>query len=251
MSAEIVNTETGEIGEVGATLVPINTTTISRQAPAIQELAVSGYLEQARDWLATAVEMTGPEQIAAAKAQVATAAEATKQLGLSKEIQEDAAEMVRRAEWSLRKAIKRGQESGEVTDRSHGAAVRDNTFSSDVDKVSPRSFFNSHKEYEDANAMGELDADQFEAVLAEAKGEGNLSRANVARKARARSGAPSPAPIGSAERNHQEAEVINAFASIVRRSLTPKNISTLSPKAKQKLVAILRDALDSLEGSDS
>lgn len=174
------------------TLIPINTNTLARQSTAIQEMAVSSYLEQARDWLATAVEQTGPEQIAGAKAQIATAAEATKQLGLSKEIQDDAAEMVRRAEWSLRKAIKKGQEAGEITDRSHGAAVRDDTLSPEEEKISPRSLFNSHKEYEDANAMGELTEDQFNEVIAEAKDEGNLSRANVARKAREKKSRETP-----------------------------------------------------------
>ncbi|MGA4670049.1 hypothetical protein ACPCG0_09675 [Propionibacteriaceae bacterium Y1923] len=45
-------------------------------------------------------------------------AEATKQLGLSKEIRDDATEMVRRAEYALGKAIRKGQAEGTVTSRA-------------------------------------------------------------------------------------------------------------------------------------
>src|SRR5690606_26145710 len=100
------------------TAVDYTTGEIVPAAPAQpSEVAITGYLQQARDWLATAVEQTGPEQIAMAKAQIATAAEAAKQLGLSKEIREDAAEMVRRAEYALGKAIRKGQAEGTVVSR--------------------------------------------------------------------------------------------------------------------------------------
>lgn len=45
---------------------------------------------------------------------IATVAETSKQLGLSKEIKQDAEVMVRRAERSLGKAIREGQERGEI-----------------------------------------------------------------------------------------------------------------------------------------
>lgn len=156
---------------------------------ASSEVAVTSYLAQARDWLSRAVDETGPEQIAAAKAEIATAAEATKQLGLSKEIQEDAAEMVRRAEWALRRAQKKAQESGEM--RSRQTNLRNQPARSDGFSTStPREQFASAPEYRDALAMGELTEPEFEEVLTEAKAEGNLSRANVARKAREKSGKP-------------------------------------------------------------
>lgn len=168
---ETVNYSTGEI----ATVDPSS------------EVAVTGYLQQARDWLATAVESTGPEQIAAAKAEIATAAEATKQLGLSKEIQDDAAEMVRRAEWALRKATKRAQDEGTIAKRGDslipGARTRGHADTSSSEPLpSPKSFFNSQAEYEDAVTMGEAEEHEFEAALSEARAEGNLSRANVVRK---------------------------------------------------------------------
>lgn len=176
-------------------LVPLNTSAASLMSVAAQELAVSGYLEQARDWLATAVEKTGPEEIASAKAQIATAAEATKQLGLSKEIQEDAAEMVRRAEWALRKATQKAQEAGEMATRE--ANLRNNSRNDGTSTTTlpkPRDLFASESEYRDALAMGDLDEDEFNEVIAEAKDEGNLSRANVAKKAREKKECELPAP---------------------------------------------------------
>jgi hypothetical protein len=162
-------------------LVPIDPT---------NAVAVTDYLTKARDWLATAVENTGPEQIAAAKAEIATASEATKQLGLSKEIQHDAAEMVRRAEWTLRKATKKAQESGAVRSRETNLQHNPRSVGTSTSPLpSPRDFFATEVEYRDSLAMGELEAAEFEEVLAEAKAEGNLSRANVAAKAREKAGA--------------------------------------------------------------
>lgn len=225
------------------TLVPIDATS---------ELAVSDYLTKCRDWLATCVEMTGPEQIAAAKAEIATAAEATKQLGLSKEIQLDAQEMVRRAEYALGKAIRKGQSEGEVR--------RQGQRNSDGDKYrdlpSPTDF--APKKDLDANGSGiyhlsdGVGPQTFDDAIERAKAEGNLSRANVARKIIGKSDHPAePAPAGTTERAHQEAELINAFGSIVRRSLTPKNVATLTPKAKRRLISILNDALNTLQETSS
>lgn len=226
------------------TLVPIDTTSA---------VAVSDYLTRARDWLSTAVEMTGPEQIAAAKAEIATAAEASKQLGLSKEIQDDAREMVRRAEYALRKAVTKAQAAGEVGVRGDslipGGPAGKPARPTSSDKPSPVSFFGGKDEYEDANAMAALTSDEFNEVIDAAKAEGNLSRANVARKAREKS-APEPAPAGTTERRHQEAELINSFGAIVRRAITRKHVATLSPKAKERLISILEQAIQTLKEND-
>lgn len=139
------------------------------------ELAVTSYLQQARDWLAQAVETTGPEQIANAKAEIATAAEATKQLGLSKEIQLDAQEMVRRAEFALGKAIRKGQAEGTIHARGHVDPHRV--------KTSVSEFFPGGKTMQETYAMTDgVDSADFEAALDEARHEGQLSRANVVRK---------------------------------------------------------------------
>jgi hypothetical protein len=60
-----------------------------------------------------------------------------------------------------------------------------------------------------------------------------------------------PVAAGSTERAHQEAELVNAFGSIVRRSLTPKNVATLTPKARARLISILNDALNTLQETSS
>jgi len=177
-------------------LIPVDTT---------NAVAVSDYLSKARDWLATAVEMTGPEQIAAAKAEIATAAEATKQLGLSKEIQLDAVEMVRRAEYALGKAIRKGQAEGTVA--SHGGPGRRSSSASPT-LISPSQFASKQELsgaghgqpgiYHLTDGIGE---ETFEAAIEAAKAEGNLSRANVARKVAGESASPKRAPLPDAARN--------------------------------------------------
>lgn len=54
----------------------------------------------------------------------------------------------------------------------------------------------------------------------------------------------------STERNHQEAELVNAITSIVRPLLNPRNVSNLSPKARQLIVERLENAITSLKGTD-
>lgn len=229
------------------TLAPIDAT---------NEVAVSDYLTRARDWLSTAVEMTGPEQIAMAKAEIATAAEATKQLGLSKEIQLDAQEMVRRAEYALARSIRKGQAEGTV--RSQGVGSKDNLSPGRTELPSPYDFAGKHELHGTGGRpgiynLGEAEPEDLDEAIDAAKAEGNLSRANVARKAQERSGKSSPAPAeaGTTERAHQEAELINALAQMVRRSLTPKNVSTLSPKAKRRITDILHAAIQTLEGTNN
>lgn len=164
-----------------------NLAALEQMDPAVRELAVTSYLEHARDQLTLAVNLSGPAAVAAVKAEIATAAEATKQLGLSKEIQTDAQEMVRRAEYSVRKAASAAQEVGEVRSRRENLVpfARSAESSTSVDeRPTARSFFASESEYRDANVMGDLTEDEFEQVLTDAREEGNLSRANVTAKAR-------------------------------------------------------------------
>jgi hypothetical protein len=168
------------------TLVPIDPS---------NALAVSDYLTRARDWLATAVEKTGPVEIAAAKAEIATAAEATKQLGLSKEIQDDAKEMVRRAEYALGKAIRKAQDEGAIRRQDDGISNQRVTQGESLSRVTD---FGTYGElYGRDGKSGVLtladempDSDDFEDALTEARAEGNLSRANVVRKAAEKSGKP-------------------------------------------------------------
>lgn len=166
-------------------------------------VAVTSYLEQARTWLATAVEQTGPEQIARAKAEIATAAEAAKQLNLSREIQDDAVEMVRRAEYALGKSIRKGQAEGTVREHGEKNVTRNQTgvvVQHDNSKASPRDFASRGELYGargNAGILALADAagpDEFDAAIEAAKADGNLSRANVDRKAREITGKTRKAP---------------------------------------------------------
>jgi hypothetical protein len=170
-----------------------------RNLPEVQrEQDITAYLSQARDRLADALAATGPEAVASIKAEVSTVAEMTKQLGLSKECRDDATEMVRRAEYALGKAIRKGQEDGTVETEAE-AHVRatlsrevkmgriDRSVLDTAIKPKPRDFA-THGELYASGERGILDLadnatdEQFEEALTEAREEGNLSRANVVRK---------------------------------------------------------------------
>ena len=160
-----------------------------------QEMAVSMYLEQAKERLTEALHRTGPETVASIKAEVATAAEATKQLGLSKEIRDDAAEMVRRAEYTLGKAIRKGQDEGTVARKGarpngispherNGHPVAGHIPDPNLSSLpSPTSFVSGDQERTEIYAMSDgVTEEEFEEVLTEAREEGSVSRANIVRK---------------------------------------------------------------------
>ena len=169
--------------------------------PQQRAMAITSMLAEARSWLAHAKEATEPRTIVNFKAQMATVAEASKQLGLSKDIQLDAVEMVRRAERGVDLAIREGQARGDVSKvgdfarRSSHTRLKngreehvngvdpDETYS----KARPSDFLPNANERSHAYALGGVSEEQFEDAIAEAKDEGNLSRANVVRKAKKKS----------------------------------------------------------------
>lgn len=168
---------------------------LEQLTPSAQEASVTLYLVAARDKLARAVEMTGPAAVAAIKAEIETAADATKHLRLSREIQNDAAEMVRRAEYALGKAIRVGQDAGEIRRSGEHATQYDRWSGASHDmasstKPSPTDYApkgelsgpNNNGIY--AMVDNAPEENQFEKALTAAKNEGNLSRANVVRKIR-------------------------------------------------------------------
>lgn len=167
-----------------------------------REAAVTAYLTDARDRLAHALEATGPQAVAQIKAEICTAAEATKQLGLSKEIRDDATEMARRAEFAVNKAIKHGVETGDILSvseirrrngllRAIGAGqVEQKDYTDLLEKPTPAdiepTYYNNASRGGSIKDLGETGAtdDDFEEALANASEEGDLSRANVIRKIR-------------------------------------------------------------------
>lgn len=179
----IVNRETGEIAEPTAALATVDKSSAS----------VVTLLEQAKSWLATCVEMTGPAEIAAAKAQIVTAETYARELRLSKDIQLDAQEMVRRAEYALGKSIRRGQAEGTIIGRgqvieSYDRHSGNRAVTANSTKARPSDFASSHELGGSEQTPGiytladAAEPEEFDAAIDEAKAEGNLSRANVVRK---------------------------------------------------------------------
>jgi hypothetical protein len=149
-------------------------------------------LEESKSWLAVATKGTDPTPIAEFKAWAATVAEMTRQKGLAQDIQEDALEMVRRAERGIGVAIRNGQEAGEI--RKHGEVGNGRGV-----EIQGPDFYSRRRPTEAAGvkhpsglegAYSMTDGitdEEFEESLTEARAEHNLSRANVARKAQGKS----------------------------------------------------------------
>lgn len=178
-------------------------------------VSVVSMLEKAKTWLATAVDATGPEEIAAAKAQIRTAEVYARELHLSKEIQDDAAELVRRAEYAVNRSIRLGQERGEIAtateSKSYAGKVRQlgaDYAELNPPKPSPSSFLERHEWNNSQGGISDLDVEPeaFEQAIKAAKVEGNLSRANVVRKVKAQQ---SPATLS----RQQRADLIEDLAA--------------------------------------
>lgn len=149
-----------------------------------QTRAVTAMLSHARTGLLAAIAAHDLPQIVEFKAKAAAIQEIAKQVRLGKDMQLDAAEFVRRAERGLGVAIREGQANGTVADR--GTAHRKDQTGSSSLIPSAKDFISDSYEIRDAYAMTDNVSDiQFDEAIAEAKGEGNLSRANVARKCKA------------------------------------------------------------------
>jgi hypothetical protein len=191
---------------MSADLVPVsaNVAELETLTPEAREIAVTHMLDEARSWLAHAVEATEPKRISEFKAFVATIAESARQLKLAKGIQLDAEEMVRRAERGKGLAIRRAQEAGEIFGPNEGGGLREGEYVRirhgreetvrvtqpalrDPNRGSPKEFFAHGTDWNLTYAVTDgVSNEQFEASLAEAKAEQNLSRANVVRKVRTR-----------------------------------------------------------------
>lgn len=150
-------------------------------------------LIESKQWLAVATKGTDPTPIAEFKAWAATVAEMTKQKDLAAEIQQDALEMVRRAERGIGVAIRNGQEAGEIASRDNpqnrprrdyernGTIVRVGVVP-DKTTSSPTEFIPHAQERHEIYALTDgVTDEQFEDALTDARGAGNLSRANVVR----------------------------------------------------------------------
>lgn len=136
---------------------------------------------------AVAASQTDPMTVVDIKRYVATVEEAAKQKNVSRNIQLDAAEMSRRAEYWLEKALRDAEANGELAGKGgdHGNQYTGGKTLNErfVKKKPSRSdFVNSYREGADLAKMGVATPEQFEQANREARLEGNPSRANVVRK---------------------------------------------------------------------
>lgn len=184
--------------------VQMRTDALRQLDGASQAAAVTVMLSHSRTGLLAAIAAQDLPGIVEWKAKASAIQEISKQLRLGKEMQLDSAEFVRRAERGLGVGIREGQANGTVngvgTHNNRGNGYQSGrgplTPSS---KLSPKDLASRH-ELLGANNPGEgiyamtdgVSDEHFEEALAEAKDEGNLSRANVARKAKAKAEAPQP-----------------------------------------------------------
>lgn len=194
---------------------------LSRLTPEQQVEHVTELLVGSHAGLLVAIAAQDLPGIAEAKQKAATIQEITKQLRIGKEMRDHAAEFCRRAERGLGVAIREGQARGEVeTDaemksrRSHDMiASRERKAGRSINykvvdrKPRPGDFLDSNERNGSGTAKtgsvydltdGVSDA-QFNEALAEARSEGNLSRANVARKCKAKVAIDESDPMIDAE----------------------------------------------------
>lgn len=170
---------------------------LSRLSPERQAEHVTELLVHSHAGLLVAIAAQDLPGIAEAKQKASTIQEIAKQLRIGKDMQLHAAEFCRRAERGLGVAIRDGQERGAVLRQGEKIDRGANQYQSGaVDqmentKPGPESFA-PKSELHGSRCDGiyaltdNVSDEQFDEVLIEARDEGNLSRANVARKAKAK-----------------------------------------------------------------
>lgn len=170
----------------------------SIDSPELQARAVTTMLSHSRTGLLAAIAAQDLPEIAEFKRKAAAIAEIAKQVRLGKDMQLDAAEFCRRAERGLGVAIRDGQDRGDVLARGQtksranqygSAPLEEGKKSSPTDFASVAELKSGQSIYEMTDGVSDA---QFEESITEAKAEGNLSRANVARKCKAKA---NPAPL--------------------------------------------------------
>ncbi len=160
---------------------------------AAQAAAVTAMLSHSRTGLLAAIAAQDLPQIVEWKAKGAAIQEIAKQVRLGKELRLDADEFVRRAERGLGVAVRGGQQRGDVLRQGQRAdhiqaqqENRDTVISRPTDYASPHELSGEPNGFGIYGMTDGVSDEQFEDAIAEARAEGNLSRANVARKAKAK-----------------------------------------------------------------
>jgi hypothetical protein len=143
--------------------------------------------ERAKTWLAQALDHGQIEQIVELKSQAEAIRVYTAQKQLGRDAELSAAEIVRRAERCIHLAVDKGREAGRiapqgVTRYRPGHHAVSETPGEGATPVLVGDLVN-REELHNTRALRDVSDEQFEEAITQAKEEGNLSRANVVRKA--------------------------------------------------------------------
>ncbi len=213
--------------------------------------SVVAIMERAKNWLDMAVERDIEiGDLVEFKGQAETVRVYTVQKQLGKDAELAAQELVRRAERGIGKAIRRGQEAGEI---GHvGMNARFDLFP-DEKKVSPSQFFAGGQEQADTYRVTDGVTDgQFDTAIDEAKAEGNLSRRNVVRKVTGRSPSKSTRPEVRRGTHHIQsrrvmAATVESAANVVIPSVLAEiNLSELDAHDLQEWISSLSESIKAL-----
>ncbi len=183
-----------------------------------QGAAVTALLDQARFGLRVAIAAQDLHRIVEWKAKAVAVQEVARQLQLGKDMQLDATEFVRRAERGLGVAIREGQAQGVVETideaRIRAGKARHSAPGSQPLAEKPRPI--DYAKPSDLSGSGagpgiydltdEVSDEVFEEAIAEAREEVNLSRANVARKAKSKA-KPQPKAESEPEQPQQQSAI--------------------------------------------
>ena len=219
--------------------------------------------ERAKTWLAQALEHGDIDQIAEFRSQADAIRVYTMSKQLGKDAQLSATEIVRRAERGIGVAIRRGQAEGTIRSKQQGQPRKFNPVDN---QVNPRPV-TDFATYEELTGNGAgiydltddtSDAD-FDAAISEARGEGNLTRANVVRKVRSRqppadleNWIPDPADRASSNRL-QRSGVLSGPARGPARPLHRERAGRIPAGAPEdpRVLAVTGDRPEVLQGREA
>lgn len=231
--------------------------------------------ERARDWLREAAANGGIEEIAELRSQAEAVRVYAMQKQLGRDAQLSATEIVRRAERGIGMAIRRGQQCGEIRCKGQGGGQPPGAERPRADKTrsSPEAFASPAEL--SGNGAGiyhmtdDVPGEDFEQALAQARAEGNLSRANLVRKIRQlRSGrgqdpgpgsAPGPGPGVAGQVAALAAAGLGAGQIAARLGIAPYRVRLAArehgislpgepPAGRHDSDRIVRETVHALEG---
>ena len=213
-------------------LTPTNPTAVRNLPAEQQEQALEFQLDRARTALALALEASDVHMVAQIKGSTAVMEKLSKELRLSKECQLDAAEMVRRSEYALGKAIRQGQASGTI--RTQGQRE---TKVCTAQTLPPKaSEFATHAELYGNGLVGAgiyalaaADEDEFEDALSKVREAGVMTRSSIVRE------------VNESKRGESRADRADKIEPLARQGLTSEQIAKRLDLHRDSVKRIARD----------